>query len=503
MDRSVTIILLIVTILSLNLSYGQTEKVDSLISVLQNDINDSSKASTLIELSRLGRFTRQDSTLIWSEMAKEIAINIGDKQLEGLAIYTASYTYELQAKYKLAMEKCFEALKIFDEINYSKGIGRVYNYIAIIHFRQKQYIQALEFYQKSLEAKLLDPDTISIGWTYNNIGATYEHLEDYEQALKYYNLALDIAKTFHSRILNAASYGNIGIIYQKTGLLNESLESHLQSLKVFKEIDNKQYIAEAYQHIASIYLEQNKLNESEQYLINGLQLSQEINDRHGQAKFYETLIQLNEQNGDYLKALSYYKLLIVVKDSLFNISNSKQMAELQTKYESDQKQKENELLKKSVESKNMIILFTAIVIVLLLILSFLLFLFYRSKKRSHNTLQDLNQQVMEQKEELISQSEDLRRANNETRSVNDNLEKAVESRAKEMKIQNEKLIQYAYSNAHKVRGPLARILGILSIMKVQGENNNDLLLNIDQLYDSAQELDGIIKELNKILEEEK
>lgn len=503
MTRILFLIVIFIAFISSILGYSQTPRLDSLSEVLKTNIPDSLRASTLIELSLRARFTKQDSTLIWSEMAKEIAINIGDKQLEGLAIFTASYTYELQAKYKLAMEKCFEALKIFDEINYSKGIGRVYNYIAIIHFRQKQYIQALEFYQKSLEAKLLDPDTISIGWTYNNIGATYEHLEDYEQALKYYNLALDIAKTFNSRILNAASYGNIGIIYQKTGLLNESLESHLQSLKVFQEIDNKQYIAEAYQHIASIYLEQNKLNESEQYLINGLQLSQEINDRQRQAKFYETLIQLNEQNGDYLIALSYYKLLIVVKDSLFNISNSKQMAELQTKYETGHKQKENELLKKSVESKNFIIISTSIMIALLLVLSFLLYLFYRSKRRSHNELQYLNQQVMEHKEELITQSEDLRRANNEIRSVNDNLEKAVESRAKEMKIQNEKLIQYAYSNAHKVRGPLARILGILSIMKVQGENNNDLLLNIDQLYDSAQELDGIIKELNKILEEEK
>jgi signal transduction histidine kinase len=209
-----------------------------------------------------------------------------------------------------------------------------------------------------------------------------------------------------------------------------------------------------------------------------------------------------EQKGEYLKALSYYEYMNQMKDSLFNLNTSRQLSELQTKYDSEQKERENQLLKKDVESKSLIIYSSIIIIVLLITFSIILYRFYRAKLKNNEILQELHQQLLEQKEELLSQSEDLHRANTEVRDVNENLERTVGNRTRQLQIQNEKLKQYSFSNAHRVRGPLARILGLLEIIEMEGDDNKDLKSNIKHLHLAAKELDDIIRELNKILEED-
>jgi signal transduction histidine kinase len=63
------------------------------------------------------------------------------------------------------------------------------------------------------------------------------------------------------------------------------------------------------------------------------------------------------------------------------------------------------------------------------------------------------------------------------------------------------LIEYAYSNAHNVRGPLARILGLASLMS--REDDPELLKEYTTfMYVSAQELDNVIRDINVKLQDE-
>jgi hypothetical protein len=52
-------------------------------------------------------------------------------------------------------------------------------------------------------------------------------------------------------------------------------------------------------------------------------------------------------------------------------------------------------------------------------------------------------------------------------------------------------------NAHKVRGPLARILGLINLYKDHQVEVHDLFDKVDE---AAHELDHVIKEINSSLE---
>jgi len=96
---------------------------------------------------------------------------------------------------------------------------------------------------------------------------------------------------------------------------------------------------------------------------------------------------------------------------------------------------------------------------------------------------------------ILTQAEELTQANEEISRMNQSLEVQVLQPAAEVKWQNEKLIEYAYFNAHNVRGPLARILG-LSILMSMEKSLGELQEYNSLMYSSAQELDKVIREIN-------
>jgi signal transduction histidine kinase len=114
------------------------------------------------------------------------------------------------------------------------------------------------------------------------------------------------------------------------------------------------------------------------------------------------------------------------------------------------------------------------------------------KRRNERMLIDLNH-------EIEAQSEELRQANEEILAINDNLEKLVAERTEVIRNQNERLRQFAFMNAHKIRGPVASILGIVNLI-ADGRNEKISQELVTHLHTSATKLDKIIHEVSQQLD---
>jgi signal transduction histidine kinase len=122
-----------------------------------------------------------------------------------------------------------------------------------------------------------------------------------------------------------------------------------------------------------------------------------------------------------------------------------------------------------------------------------------------STLQEellkVNKEINEKNEELRTSEEELVASGEELKRINENLNQMVEERTQALIRQNKKLMDHAFINGHKVRSPLARILGLVTLIghEVKLSNNGKELL--DHLTLSAVELDNILKEVRANLEE--
>ncbi|WP_420582111.1 hypothetical protein [Reichenbachiella sp.] len=95
----------------------------------------------------------------------------------------------------------------------------------------------------------------------------------------------------------------------------------------------------------------------------------------------------------------------------------------------------------------------------------------------------------------------LAEANDELKSMNENLDQLVKERTQKVQDQYEQMLKYAYLNSHEVRAPLSRMQGLMSII-IQEQDIQSKMELIEKLKISSEELDAIIIEMSQILESE-
>ncbi|MCE3278243.1 MAG: protein serine/threonine phosphatase [Bacteroidetes bacterium] len=250
-----------------------------------------------------------NSSLEYYLKALKINEEIGDKKGIANGLMGIGNIYSAQGNNKLSLEYLLKSLKIMEEINYKDGIAGCLNNIGIIYMDYKEYEKALDYQLRSLKMKQEIGDKKGTSSNLGNIGAIYYQQENYTLALEYQQKAFEIRKELNNKKGMAMSYIDIGNIYEKQGKYPEAVESQLNAVKIAKEVGYKVALKSAYLGLSSVY---EKLNKP----------------------------------GD---ALENYKLFTAIKDSIFNTENSAKLIEMQTKFDTDRKEKEIALLTKGKE----------------------------------------------------------------------------------------------------------------------------------------------------------
>jgi len=131
-----------------------------------------------------------------------------------------------------------------------------------------------------------------------------------------------------------------------------------------------------------------------------------------------------------------------------------------------------ELLDKT--QKQLYLLITISVVTILLIIIVVLF---RRQASSHRLLKEQKAEIEAQSDQIIA--------------INNNLEATIQERTRELANKNKALEEYAFITAHKLRAPLANILGLVSLIdktKLR-EEEKEVVTNLNK---SARSLDEVV-----------
>ncbi len=132
-------------------------------------------------------------------------------------------------------------------------------------------------------------------------------------------------------------------------------------------------------------------------------------------------------------------------------------------------------------------------VIALIITTFLIYLkdrlfTYRARiSHRHQQLQQLSLTLQKQNEELHESQE-------ETLLINENLENIVEKHIKGIEEKNRELGEYAFINAHLLRAPICRMLGIINLMEIEGAD-----ADLTSVKEKAMQIDSIIRRINDAL----
>ena len=136
--------------------------------------------------------------------------------------------------------------------------------------------------------------------------------------------------------------------------------------------------------------------------------------------------------------------------------------------------------------------------ILYFILTFTTARLKRGYDKIHASIKEVNHQLQEKAAKVVQQNEELLQIQDKLNAINRDLEKIVNDRTTRIQEQNEILYKYSYTNAHHLRGPVARLLGLANIYKLEPRMEPDDI--IQKMTQQAKEIDAVIQQINIDLE---
>jgi tetratricopeptide (TPR) repeat protein len=515
--KAVGLILVIIFVTAFSAG-AQNQYADSLKNALGNHTqNDSIKVKTLNLLAFETHFSYPAECLKYAQEARDLSEKINYGKGIALSYRHTGLAHWTQSQFSLALAYFLKGLTIADSIKYLQAKADILGNIGLVQNGMGNPQKALEYFEKSLALQRELKNTRREIIMLNNLGDCYFFLGQYDKALIAYQKSLSIGQPID--FLIETNHRNIGMVFEAMGKLDSAM-SHFQiSKKIDDRLKEKREMSLVRKSMASTYLKMGNISTAQNLAQQSLDIAKQANYRSIIRDVYFLLSDISKSQGKLKESFDYYKSYVAYKDSIQNLTETSKIAALQMDYEIEKKQieisslqKDAELQEKELLQKNTLLV-SAIAVVTLLVLFLIFFIRNFRFQKSVNTLLkqqnqkvlSLNEEIRTQQEEvvmqrdvLIEKNQNIESLHTQLKETNDNLEKMVTKRTAALKEQNKRLEEYAFLNAHDLRGPVARILGIINLLEMNHLIEDKPLL-LDYLKKSAIELDQITRSISDAL----
>jgi tetratricopeptide (TPR) repeat protein len=429
--------------------------------------------------------------------------------------------YHYQGLYQQALENYLSALARYRQAGDLDGVAFIYNNIGLVYQRQEQYTDALASYEDALEIRLdMGASQRDIGSTYANIAGAYMNQAEYKKALRYDSLALDIFEQIGDQYRIASILNNMGIIFGKLGELDEAIGYAKRALVLKEEISARKNMISTLNQLCDLLIQKGSLSEARAYCEEAVTLAREVESKDYLLTAYKNAARYYEAIGKPQQALAHLWEYSALKDTLNREEYSSKMADMSAQYESEKKAHEIELQKAQLTEKETYIRYQQTLIwgisaglLIFMGMAMLSYRMYRSRHRAwkvasdqraesehkNKLLEEARCEIEHRNEELISLNEALSEEKAKVEESNYLLEEKVAQRTESLKQQNERLRDYAFFNAHKLRGPVANILGLIYLAQSDDFTMEEKMAFVSKLAQAARQLDDSIRRIQERL----
>ncbi|MBK9192697.1 MAG: tetratricopeptide repeat protein [Crocinitomicaceae bacterium] len=325
---------------------------DSLKIDLQQAETSEDKISVLLELGQAYTSENKDSAALYLDMAYQLAgsVNNISAQSKAAAMLGLVYQYENDVK---STDYIFISLDLAEQSGDNLQKAYVYNIVGSHYRGAGELEKSIEYYNKSLSIREFLVDSTGMAVCFNNLGISYMMSGKYDTGLDYWKRSLDMKLAYGDSLSAAYTMANIAIYYKDIDRILEAVQYAERALEI--ELANKDFMGAS--HCTSLLGE--IYNKTENYPKAISWFNQSLAYSDSAATGYDKLEPMMglaiayEGLGDYKNAyftLQEYQKLY----KYFNGETTAQISlEMQTKYETEKREKENLELKNKTETQDL------------------------------------------------------------------------------------------------------------------------------------------------------
>lgn len=294
------------------------------------------------------------------------------------------------------------------KINNNELIGRCYEGISTNFSRQKSLDEAVKYALLAKNYYIKTKNYSDIASINHLLGVCYHLKNDLGNAEKSYNESLKIAKANNYKIYEAINYSHLAFIVEKNDF-KKKLDYQLLAETIFENEDKLNYnsiqnlgnLGQTY-HLISVNDSLKKIaNEntksakikSKNYIIKAVDYSKEINDTDNYLLNLQRLSWIEYDEGNFKTAYDHFEIFYNLQNSTYSQENKNKIAKLESQKEIALRDKEIQLNKLTLKTKEREKWFYIGGILLLVIIGSLLYYQSRNRRKTNEKLQLLNAEL--------------------------------------------------------------------------------------------------------------
>ncbi len=339
---------------------------------LENAVSDNDTRQQACFNDRIGRCLsmegRDIEALKYFTASVNLASVINDSTLLGIALNHMGISYEYSGHIDSAFNYFQEALRIREALDDHAGMAESYRNIAQVLRVLRRLPEARRYCRMALEMSDETTPFKTIANIYNETAYLYELDNILDSARLFYNKLISISSENDYYQGISVGYSNLASVFERQGDCGEALRLKQIGLTIDKKFNDRYGILNSYRGIADCYAIMGNFETSLIYLDSASEIcdSTWLSERNGieQSRYFAY-----RGLGNYRKALAHFEESVILKDSLFNETKRKNIAEILTRYETEKKEQQIELLNNANEIRASKIRSQRIIIIAILSLS--------------------------------------------------------------------------------------------------------------------------------------
>ncbi len=295
---------------------------------------------------------------------------------------------------KEALERFYSALKTSENIKDVSTESKILHQIGWAYMELNQNEEAIKFFKSSIALLISNKLPAEYPATYNNMAACYGALGKYDSVYKYIDLGIKLSQKKNNPGAEANAWFIKGTALMEQKRYNEALACFMNARPLREKTGNAFFIVSDLAIMAELYAMMGNTGEGIKTSEEALTIAEKQKLEAKYPMIYKAMALNYEKAGDYKMASDIYKKLNLVQDQVYTNASQEALAEMQTKYETEKKERIIQEQQFNLRRKNYLIIGIAILVLLAALLAWL---FYnRTKLKQEAKLQAavLTQQQM-------------------------------------------------------------------------------------------------------------
>lgn len=326
-----------------------------------------------------------------------------NQSIKAEAYFLKGQIYLEQSNYDDALAQYHKSLRLFETQKNKNGITKVLLSIGSLYTGFGKNKEALNTYNKALQISKQN-NNLKHELALRGIGTVYFNFGEYEKSIAYFEKSLALIKSKKDTNLESRLLSDIALVYLEMGQFQKAIDYSKASLKTDPSIRTKIHnVAFSYGVIGDSYVElareQNNnpklIDSAVSYLEKAVQLHKEFKSLRGLYDDYRSIYEAQKLKGNSAKALEYFELCSIYKDSIYNSENKETIKNLEDQRAIELRDREIKINKLKIEAKEKEKWLLLSGIAFLGIIGGLFFYQSQSRKKTNEKLQLLNAELDE------------------------------------------------------------------------------------------------------------